>query len=65
MCIYVYVCVHICAHIHVCMYVLVSILYMYMCTCMNILPFLSLSVFDGFEVQNTTTLINVTIGQPV
>ena len=32
---------------------------------MNILPFLSLSVFDGFEVQNTTTLINVTISQPV
>ena len=32
---------------------------------MNVLPFFSLSVFDGFEVQDTTTLINVTISQPV
>ena len=30
-----------------------------------IYPFLSLSVFDGFDVRNTTTLINVTITQPV
>ena len=44
------------------MYVLVSILYMYM---HEYTSFSSLSVFDGFDVQNTTTLINVTIGQPV
>ena len=35
------------------------------CICICTLCVLSLSVFDGFDVQDTTTPINVTIGQPV
>ena len=40
---------------------------MYNCTCTYTctLCVLSLSVFDGFEVKDTTTLINVSITEPV
>ena len=63
--IYVYLCVCMCTYMctYTCLYVCVSeYLYMYM---HEYTSFSSLSVFDGFDVQNTTTLINVTIGQPV
>ena len=42
-------------------------MYVYTCTCTCTCPLyvLSLSVFDGFDVRNTTTLISVIITQPV